>query len=158
MGQRRRLPHHAQQHRKSPAGTGKSLHPGADKIAKMLFERNAIIITAHTHNSSLIQVSNGKNTLTQLVVSSIAYQWNTGKSTGVRVADFAGFLKLISPQKLQKKKNATAIKNLQALQIIFFEIYSNATGITVLKVNNEKISVEIHTDTSGKPALVKQLK
>ena len=132
--------------------------PGADKIAKMLFERNAIIITAHTHNPSLIKVSNGKNTLTQLVVSSIAYQWNRGKSTSLRAADFAGFLKLISPQKLQEKKNAAAIKDLQALKINLFEMYSNATGITVLKVNNNKISVEIHTDTSGKPALVKQLK
>jgi hypothetical protein len=143
-----------------PCSTGVPgwLVPKYNKIIPMLFERNAIIISAHTHQPSLVKVSDGKNTLTQLTVSSIAYRWNNGKKAGIKAADFAEYLKLIAPEKLQDKKNAKAIKDLQALQIDLFEMYANATGITVLKVGSNQLSVEIYSDVSGKPTLVKQLK
>lgn len=133
------------------------LVPRSQDIAKMLMERNAIILTAHTHQPSLIKVSDGKNSLTQMVFSSVSYRWKSGKAPMLRCADFAAYLKAVEP-KMSRKQSASAVKNMQARKIDMFELYSDATGFTILKVNGNSVTAELYTDDSGKPTLIKKLR
>ena len=132
------------------------LAPRSQDIAKMLMPRNAIILTAHTHQPSLVKVSEGKNSLIQMVFSSVAYRWKSGNAASVKYANFAEYLKAVKPQK--KPGRANAIKNMQARKIDIFEHYSNATGFTILKINGNSVTAELYTDDSGKPVLIKKLR
>ena len=136
------------------------LAPRSKEVAEMLFQHNTIILTAHTHVPSLIKAKNSKDkgSITQLVVSSIGYAWNTGKPFGLRDPDLESFLKKLSPKTAENKRNKGSLEYLKSLQIECYELYSNANGFVILKVSDNGIDAEIYNDPSGKPAAVKKLK
>ena len=127
-------------------------------ICKLLMSRNAIILTAHTHQPSLVQVNDGKNTLTQFVTSSIGYRWAIGKPSGIWLNTIEDFQKNLYKKKAGIKRSVAALKHLNSLPVKVFEMYQNANGFTILKISDKGVFAEVYNDDSGKPALVKQLK
>ena len=134
------------------------LMPYYRKVADILFKQNAIVLAAHTHVPSVIKVSNGKGSITQMVASSIGYAWNTGKPFGIRCRNFDEMLKKVLPSRLKKPMHKYPIEFLKSLQIDSYELYDNATGFVYLNVSDKGVFAEFYTDLSGKPAAVKQLK
>ena len=128
------------------------------QVADILFAQNAIVLAAHTHVPSVIKVSNGKNSITQMVASSIGCKWNTGKPFGVRAASFGEMLKRVLPARQVKPMHKKPIDFLKSLKIESYELYDNATGFVYLNVSDKGVFAEFYTDKSGKPAAVKQLK
>ena len=134
------------------------LLPYYTQVADILFEHNAIVLCAHTHVPSVIKVSKGKNSITQMVASSIGFAWNTGKPFGLRAGSFDEMLKMVLPKRFLKPMHKKPIDYLKSLNITSYELYNNATGFVYLKVSDRGVFAEFYTDKSGKPAAVKQLK
>ena len=134
------------------------LLPRRKDVINLLFQHNTVILAAHTHLPSLMKVSNGKGSITQLVTSSIGYAWNTGKPFDYHCKDFDSFLKLISPQTLKRPRAKVPLDHMKTLKIESFESYNNATGFVILKVGSKGIDAEIYNTPSGKPAAVKKVK
>ena len=128
------------------------------QVAEILFEHNAIVLSAHTHVPSVIKVSNGGGRITQMVASSIGFNWNTGKPFGIRCKSLDEMLKRVLPSRLVKPLHKYPLAFLKSLQIESYELYDNATGFVYLKVSDKGVFAEFYTDKSGKPAAVKQLK
>ena len=144
-----------------PCGTGNAgwLLPGYQELAKILMSRNAIILTAHTHQPSVIKVNDGKNTLTQMVTSSIGYAWSLGKNAQISMKSPAEFRQKLYWKKAKEKRSIAACEFLESLKLEVFEIYDkNANGFAVLKVTDTGVSAEIHNNDSGTPTLIKKLK
>ena len=136
------------------------LAPRSKEVTDMLLKHNTIVLTAHTHVPSLIKAKDGKNpgSISQLVVSSIGYAWNTGKPFGYRDQNLESFLKKLPEKTANSKRSKGSLDYLKALQIECFELYTNATGFVILKVRNDGVDAEIYNSPSGKPAAVKKLK
>ena len=128
------------------------------QVAEILFEHNSIVLSAHTHIPSVIKVSNGKGRITQMVASSIGFNWNTGKPFEIRYKSLDETLKHVLPSRLPKPLHKYPLAFLKSLQIESYELYDNATGFVYLKVSDKGVFAEFYTDKSGKPAAVKQLK
>ena len=144
-----------------PCGTGDPgwLLPGYKELAKILMSRNAIIFTAHTHQPSVIKVNDGKNTLTQLVTSSIGYAWSLGKDAQVSIKTPEEFRKKLYWKKAKYKRSIDACAFLESLKLEIFELYDkNSNGFAIIKVTDDGVTAEIHNNNSGKPTLVKKLK
>lgn len=128
-----------------------------DKVAELLFQHNTIILTAHTHLPSVLKISNGKNSITQMVASSIGYAWNLGKPVELRWKDFDSMDKYLAA-KGKAVKHKKALDFIKSFNIESFEAMNNATGFVYLKISDQGVDAEIYTDKSGKPAAVKKLK
>ena len=134
------------------------LLPYYRQVADILFEQNAIVLAGHTHIPSVLKVSNGKNSITQLIASSVGHAWNTGKPFEIRFNSYDAMLKAVLPKRLVKPMHKKPIDYIKSLKIESCELYNNATGFIYLKVSNKGVFAEFYTDKSGKPAAVKQLK
>ena len=135
------------------------LLPAAREVAKILIKRNAIILTAHTHIPSLVKIRQGGNTLTQLVVSSIGYAWNTGKVAEVGHKNYEEFLKAIPAPKQASKRNVGALTYLRENPPEVFENYRNSAGFVILQVlDNGTVNAEFYNNDSGKPAFIKKIR
>ena len=134
------------------------LLPRRKDVINLLFQHNTVILAAHTHLPSLMKVSNGKSSITQVVASSIGYAWNTGKPFDYHCKDFDSLLKLVSPQTLKRPRAKVPLDHMKTLKIESFESYRNATGFVILKVGSKGIDAEIYNTPSGKPAAVKKVK
>ena len=134
------------------------LLPYYRKVADILFEQNAIVLAAHTHIPSVIKVSNGKNSITQMIASSVGHAWNTGKPFSIRCSSFEEMLKQVLPQRLEKPMHKHPIAFLISLKIESYELYDTATGFVYLNVSDNGVFAEFYNDRSGKPAAVKKLK
>ena len=134
------------------------LMPYYPRVANILFEHNAIVLAAHTHVPSVIKVSNGKNTITQMVASSIGHAWNTGKPFAVRCKNFDEMLARVLPARRIKPMHKKPIDYMFSLKIESYELYDNATGFVYLKISDNGVFAEFYTDKSGKPAATKKLK
>ena len=134
------------------------LMPYYRKVADILFKQNAIVLAAHTHVPSVIKVSNGKGSITQMVASSIGYAWNTGKPFGIRCRSFDEMLKKVLPVRLKKPMHKNPIDYLKSLKIESYELYDNATGFVYLNVSDKGVFAEFYNDKSGKAAASKRLK
>ena len=144
-----------------PCATGNAgwLLPNYQELAKLLLERNAIILTAHTHQPSIIKINDGKNTLTQIVTSSIGYAWSLGKDAQVAIKNREEFRKKLYWKKAKEKRSIAALDYLDSLKLEIFELYDkNSNGFTILKVTDDGVTAEIHNNASGKPTLLKKLK
>lgn len=128
-----------------------------DKVAELLFQHNTIILTAHTHLPSVLKISNGKNSITQMVASSIGYAWNLGKPVELRWKDFDSMDKYLAA-KGKAVKHKKALDFIKSFNIESFEAMNNANGFVYLKISDQGVDAEIYTDKSGKPAAVKKLK
>ena len=117
------------------------LLPGYQELAKILMSRNAIILTAHTHQPSVIKVNDGKNTLTQIVTSSIGYAWSLGQNAQISMKSPAEFRKKLYWKKAKEKRSIIACEFLESLKLEIFELYDkNANGFAVLKVTDDGVS------------------
>ena len=116
------------------------------------------MLAAHTHIPSVVKVSNGKGSITQMIASSIGYSWNTGKPFTIRYKSLDETLKDVLPSRLVKPLHKNPLAFLKSLKIESYELYDNATGFVYLKVSDKGVFAEFYTDKSGKPAAVKQLK
>ena len=134
------------------------LAPRSNEIFNMLIEHNTIILAAHTHVPSLIKVKNEKGSLTQMVASSIGYNWNTGKPFGNAINNMDEFFKALPPSKQNNKRAKAPLVHLKSLTVETFELYNNATGFVILKIGDKGVEAEIYNNPSGTPAAVKKLK
>lgn len=134
------------------------LVPYYRQVADILFKHNAIVLTAHTHVPSVLKISNGKGSITQLVTSSIGYAWNTGKPVKLRFDSLEEMLKTVPQKKQIRPLHQKPLAYLKSLKIESFELYDNAAGFVYLKVSSKGVDAEFHTNPSGKPAAVKKLK
>ena len=134
------------------------LVPRSKEIAGLLFNHNTIVLAAHTHVPSIVKVSNGKGSITQLVASSIGYAWNTGKPFGYRDQNFDSFFKKLPAKTVNSTRSKGSLDYLKSLKIEGYELFTNATGFVILKVRNDGVDAEFYTDPSGKAAAVKKLK
>ena len=128
-----------------------------EKVAELLFQHNTIILAAHTHLPSVLKISNGKNSITQMVASSIGYAWNLGKPVELRWKDFDSMDKYLAA-KGKAVKHKKALDFIKSFNIESFEAMNNANGFVYLKISDQGVDAEIYTDKSGKPAVVKKLK
>ena len=135
------------------------LLPGYKELAKLLLSRNAVIFTAHTHQPSVIKINDGKNTLTQLVTSSIGYAWHLGQAPQHTVKNVEEFTGKLTSKAAKRKRGITAAAFLKSLKVESFEMFDrNANGFTIVKVSDDGVTAEFYNNDSGKPALVKKLK
>ena len=143
-----------------PCSTGVPgwLAPRSREIFDMLIQHNTVILAAHTHVPSLVRVKGEKGSISQMVASSIGYNWNTGKPFGSYISSRDEFFKNLPPNKQNNKRAKAPLAHLKSLDVETFELYSNATGFVVLKVSDSGVDAEFHTAPSGKPAAVKKLK
>ncbi|MBO5823261.1 MAG: metallophosphoesterase [Lentisphaeria bacterium] len=143
-----------------PCSTGVPgwLAPRSSEIFDLLIQHNTVILAAHTHIPSLVKVKGEKGSISQLVVSSIGYNWNTGKPFGNFINNRDEFFKHLTPKKQNNKRARAPLALLKSLNVETFELYSNATGFVVLKVGDKGIDAEIYNAPTGKPAAVKKLK
>ncbi|MBE6362293.1 MAG: hypothetical protein E7054_01430 [Lentisphaerae bacterium] len=143
-----------------PCSTGVPgwLAPRSREIFDMLIQHNTVILAAHTHVPSLIKVKGEKGSISQLVASSIGYNWNTGKPFGNRISNRDEFFKCLTPAKQNNKRAKAPLAHLKTLNVETFELYSNATGFVYLKISDKSVDAEFYTDKSGKVAAVKKLK
>ena len=107
----------------------------------------------------MIKVNDGKNTLTQLVTSSIGYSWSLGKDAKISIKTPAEFRKKLYWKKAKYKRSTVACDFLDSLKLEMFELYDkNANGFAIIKVSDDGVTAEIHNNDSGKPTLIKKLK
>ena len=143
-----------------PCSTGVPgwLAPRSREIFDLLIQHNTIVLAAHTHVPSVVKVKGEKGSISQLVASSIGYNWNTGKPFANHINNLDEFFKALPPSKQNNKRAKAPLAHLKSLTVETFELYANATGFVVIKVGDNGVDAEFHTDPSGKPAAVKKLK
>lgn len=127
-------------------------------VHQLLLERNAIIITAHTHVPSLVQVKRDGKQLTQVVISSVGKDWKPAEPPTVAISGFDNFCKAIGNKRLNRRNIKAAIDEMKTFEIPVFESYKNAVGFAVLKVSDSGVEIEYHTNGQGKPALSRKLR
>ena len=125
--------------------------PGHDKIVPLLLSRNAIILSGHTHRSSLLTLTKGDKKLTQFVVSSIGADW---KKDTVWEKSFDNVDKFMQSKKESIRKRDSVIKRMAELKkykITTADVYSQKSGFAVLKVKGDTVSADLYLDDSRNP-------
>ena len=147
-----------------PCSTAKPgwLLPAYREVTKILAQRsNVIILAANTHQPSFLQVKMGNSTLTQLVVSSLGYSWNSGKDVKILANSKTEFYSVLDKRKKQTPNTPNAKKHLNSVKVEKLTIYANDTmhGFAVLNVReNGAVDAEIYNSTSSRPAVVIKLR
>ena len=128
-------------------------------VRQLLLERNAIIITAHTHVPSLIQAKRNGKQLTQVVLSSVGKDWVPGSKPEVNISGLDNFCKAVGPRKLARKSIKASIDDMRTFELPVYELdkFKSCTGFAKLKVSDAGVSIEFYTD-GNKPAMVKKLR
>lgn len=138
------------------------LLPAYREVTKILAQRsNVIILAANTHQPSFLQVKAGNNTLTQLVVSSLGYSWNSGKDVKILANNKQQFYSVLDKRKKQTPNTPYAKKHLDSVKVEKLTIYNKDTmqGFAVLNVReNGSVDAEIYNSTSSRPAAVIKLR
>lgn len=127
-------------------------------VRELLLKRNAIIIAAHTHVPSLMQVERDGGKLTQVIVSTVGKSWNPDKPINVYISGYDKYLNKLGEKKLNVPRNKASFEDMKTFKINEFEIYQHATGFSLLKVCDQGVMMEYYTNDSGKPAMVKKLR
>ena len=128
------------------------------EVRELLLKRNAIIIAAHTHVPSLLQVERDGNRLTQVIVSSVGKSWRPEEQAGVFLSGYDKYLAKLGEKKVNAAKNKPSFDDMKTFKISEFEIYQYATGFAMLKACDKGVIIEYYTNGSGKPALTKKLR
>ena len=134
------------------------LVPSFKAVRDLLLERNAIIITAHTHVPSLLQVERNGKKLTQVVVSTVGSNWKPEAKMEVHLSGYDNYLKQIGEKKLSSAKLKPSFDDMKTYTVPLFEIYRNGTGFCMLKIAGDNVTIEFYTNASGKPSMVKVLR
>ena len=138
------------------------LLPSYLKVMQILAQRrNVIILAGNTHQPSLLQVKVGNNTVTQLVVSSLACYWKHGKDAEISAKGKKQFYEVLDKRKKQTPNTPAAKKFLDSVEVEKLTIYSKESmqGFAVLKIrDNGSVDAEIYNNTSCRPAVVIKLR
>lgn len=138
------------------------LLPAYREVTKILAQRrNVIILAANTHQPSFLQVKAGNNTLTQLVVSSLGYSWNSGSEVKILANNKTQFYSILDKRQKQTPNTPYAKKHLDSVKVEKLTIYDRKSmqGFAVLNVrDNGSVDAEIYNSTSSRPAVVIKLR
>lgn len=148
-----------------PSGVYKTgwLLPSYPEVVKILARRrNVIILAGNSHQPSFLQLKVGNNTLTQLVVSSIAYSWGSSKNAEIIADSKEQFYAILNKDgKMSNPSTSKAMKFLEPLKVEKLIIYRRETmrGFAVLKIrDNGSVDAEIYNSPSPRPAAVIKLR
>ncbi len=134
------------------------LVPNVSEVRKLLLERNAIIIAAHTHVASLIQAERNGKKLTQAVVCSVGKSWRPNEKMDIYLNGFDAYCKKLGAKRLMQKRLKPSFDDMKTFNISTFEIYRFGTGFSMLRVAGDQVFLDYYTNDSGKPAISKQLR
>jgi hypothetical protein len=127
-------------------------------VRNLLLKRNAIIIAAHTHVPSLLQAERDGGKLTQVIVSTVGKSWRPEEKMNVHISGYDKYLARFDAKKLNTKKYKPSFDDMKTFKVTEFESYQYGTGFAVLKVCDDGVVIEFHTNASGKPSMVKKLR
>ena len=136
------------------------LVPDLEEVAGMLAERNAVILTGHTHYHQLVQYRHPKGTLTQLVVSSMSTNWRHPEPMKLWAADYAEYARKMSPYVDVPQLACFPAKNYPVHRTWCCEIggkRSSTAGYAVLQIDDAGIRAEIYTGGSAPELTLKLL-
>lgn len=132
--------------------------PGHDKLIPLLLSHNAIILSGHTHKTSLFTITNGEKKLTQLTVSSLGAAWKNNTPFEI-ICDSVDKYMLSKKESYRKKEIVKQrMAELKKYKITTSNIYSQKSGFAVLNVKENTVTAELYLDDSGKPAKIFPLK
>ena len=137
-----------------------NLAPRASEIIKILADRNAIILAGHTHTTSFIKVKINGHRLTQLVVSSLGFLWNSKNEMNIFADTPEQYLFKLENSKKPDMKLAEVKTLLTGMVVEELMIYSRSSiqGFAILKINDDNtVLAEFYNDDSADPAVVKKL-
>jgi hypothetical protein len=138
------------------------LLPAAPEVMQILAQRrNVIILAGNSHQPSFLQVRIGDNTLTQLVVSSLGYCWNSGRDAEILANGKKEFYDALEKREKQSPNTPLAKQQLDSVKVEKMIIYNRDTmqGFAVLKIrDNGSVDAEIYNSTSSRPAAVIKLR
>jgi hypothetical protein len=138
------------------------LLPSYLKVMQILAQRrNVIILAGNTHQPSFLQVKVGNNTVTQLVVSTLACYWKNGKDAEISAKGKKQFYEVLDKREKPTPNTPAAKKFLDSVGVEKLTIYSKESmqGFAVLKIrDNGSVDAEIYNNTSCRPAVVIKLR
>ena len=128
-------------------------------IRQLLLDRNAIIITAHTHMPSVIQAKRNGKQLSQAVVSSVGKDWSPETAPAIAFNGFDAYCKKLG-KTIERQKHKPSFDDMKSFEFPVYEIYKfkSCVGFAKLNVSENGVSIEYYTNASGKPAMVKKLR
>ena len=136
--------------------------PQFRELIPLLAKHNAVVICAHTHSMNYIIYKCGTEKLQQITVTSMGREWKQTPPEKVRCSSFDEWKKGIRPHYFTTPKYKWSIENLNFFRNEDFLTYRIGhlapSGFVKLEINNERVSVHIFTDDSGKPAYTTVLK
>jgi len=133
-----------------------------DKIADLLEKRKTFIMAAHTHVFSLISRVSKKGKLSQMVFVSLGKFWY-GNSFFSRFfgndlkvcSNWDEYARTIQSRLARKKKTSRlylAFDDITWMGKYTASFFDEKSGFALLRVNDQRVTVEIYIDDSGKPA------
>ena len=138
------------------------LLPSYLKVMQILAQRrNVIILAGNTHQPSFLQVKVGNNTVTQLVVSTLACYWKNGEDAEISAKGKKQFYEVLDKREKPTPNTPAAKKFLDSVEVEKLTIYSKESmqGFAVLKIrDNGSVDAEIYNNTSCRPAVVIKLR
>lgn len=125
------------------------------ELLKLLAHRNAIVLTAHIHQTNLAQFRHEAGTITQLAsFSLVSRPKDSFRSEPVPVAEL--FQTASARQAREKNKNFAAVIGDYDGKYDSFERFYPGAGFNVLKIDDSGVSVDMYFGAAAKP--VKTLK
>ena len=134
------------------------LVPNVNEVRKLLLERNAIILAAHTHVASLIQAERDGKKLTQAVICTVGKSWRPNEKMDIFLNGFDAYCKKLGAKRLEQKRLKPSFDDLKTFKLPVFEIYRFGTGFAMLRIAGDQVYLDYYTNDSGKPAMSKQLR
>ena len=131
------------------------------QLVKMLAKRNAIVLAAHTHQTSFGTWKFPEGTITQLVSFSMPAAPQPVKLPKVKVEDDNSFFtRILNSTRRNKKYHARIQKFIRIYQgnLVRYELHAGIAGFNVLKINGDKVSVDLYTHEMNLPVRTLQLR
>ena len=129
------------------------LLPGHEKIAAMLSRRRSVILCAHTHTYSLVEVEGNGGRIVQLVTTSMGNTWSPDDHKLVVVRDWPHYRAVIDEKFAEDPETLKRLKKIDEFGKFSGRIFQIKSGFTVLDVDDRRIEARICTDDGKEPAV-----
>ncbi len=128
------------------------------ELRRILAERNAIVFSAHVHNTNLVRYKDEHGTITQFTCFSIVSSPNAPFAQE-RMADIGEFFNIPDLEKIQKEqKDFAGVIDSYRGRYQEFTAYRPGAGFYILKSTELGVSIELYFGAAAKPAATVKLR